>query len=117
ATALASATGTVVVGANAAQAATLATLVDSNGTTLLGYTAANNANTSVGASLTSSNTATLTGANDIGLAWNSSGGNLNLNGASTTDATARTPSAPFYLGATGGASNSCNCDITRLTIY
>ena len=116
-TAINSGVGSLVVNTNNGQAAQTATLFDSNGTTLLGETSANKANTAVGTSLVSSNTATWTGLVDVGLAWDGSGGDLDLAGTKTTDSTARTPSATEYFGSTGGASNFCECNITRVTAY
>lgn len=118
ATALAGSTGTIVANTNKSKQSVAATLIDANGTVLLGKTAANLGTTAVGAALSTGNTGTWTGANDLGLAWNASGGAIQLNGGTiVTDATARTPSATFHLGSTSGSSAFFNGYFTRLTAY
>jgi hypothetical protein len=115
---LASPTGTIVVNTNDSYQSLAATIIDSNGTTLLGKTAGNLGTTSVGATLSTGNTGTWTGANDLGLAWNASGGAIQLNaGTIATDTTARTPAATFHLGSTSGSSAFFNGYFTRLTVY
>jgi hypothetical protein len=118
ATTLAGATGTIVANTSSSKQSVAATLVDANGTVLLGKTSGNVGTTAVGATLSTGNTGTWTGANDLGLAWNASGGALQLNGGTVaTDTTARTPSATFHLGSTSGSSAFFNGYITRLTAY
>jgi hypothetical protein len=99
---------------NLAPASVAGTLVDADGTSLLAKNSSNNCLTAVGATLTSSNTATWTGAVTCELSWNSGGGTITLGGTQTTDSHARIPSSPFYLGATSGLSNFCNCYIVRV---
>lgn len=117
ATLLASSTGSIILKTNVSQASLAGTLIDANGVVLMGKNAGNNCLTAVGATLTSSNTATWTGANDCGLAWDGTGGNINLNGTSTTDAQARTPAAAFHVGSTSGSSAFWNGNITRLIAF
>lgn len=118
ATTLAAATGTIVANTNSSQPSLPASILDANGTILLGKTSGNLGTTAVGATLSTGNTGTWTGANDLGLAWNASGGAIQLNGGSiATDATARTPSATFHVGSTSGSSAFFDGYITRLTAY
>ncbi len=85
---------------------------------LLGKTTGNLGTTSVGATLSTGNTGTWTGANDLGLAWDATGGIIQLNaGTVATDATARTPASTFHVGSTSGSSAFFNGYITRLTGY
>jgi hypothetical protein len=115
---LAGSTGTVVANTNNSFQSLAATIIDANGTVLLGKTSGNVGTTAVGATLSTGNTGTWTGANDLGLAWNASGGAIQLNGgAIATDTTARTPTATFHLGSTSGSSAFFNGYITRLTAY
>jgi hypothetical protein len=112
---LARSTATIVAKTNSSIQSVAATLVDTNGTVLLGKTAGNLGTTAVGATLSAGNTGTWTAVNDLGLAWDGTGGIIQLNaGTVATDATARTPSAPFHLGSTNGSSAFFNGYITRL---
>jgi hypothetical protein len=118
ATVLASATGSVSFTVNGSQAAVAATLVDANGTVVLGKTAGNLATTGLGATLSTANTATWTAINDAGLAWDAAGGIAQLNGGTVaTDAVARTPAGPFRIGSTGGTAAFWNGNITRLSAF
>lgn len=118
ATTLAASTGTIVIKTNNSIQSALATLVDANGTVFLGKTAGNIGTTAIGATLSTANTGTWTGANDLGLAWDASGGAIQLNGGTiVTDAIARTPSATFHLGSTSGSSAFLNGYITQLSAY
>jgi hypothetical protein len=80
------------------------TLIDANGTVLLGATSGNLATSAVGATLNTTNNAVWTTTNDIGFSWDASGGLFNLIGTQTSDATARTPTGPFKFFQTGGAN-------------
>lgn len=104
ANALAGSVGSIVVKTNLSQQSVAATFLSANGIVLLGKNAGNNGTTAVGATLNTSNTGTWTSANDLGLAWNASGGIINLNATSTTDGVARTPASPIFVGATSGSS-------------
>lgn len=118
ATTLAGSTGSIVANANKSQQSLAGTLVDANGVVLIGKTLGNVGTTAVGATLSTANTGTWTGSNDLGLAWNVAGGALQLNGGTlATDATARTPSATFHVGSTGGSSAFFNGYFSRLTAY
>ncbi len=121
-TTLNAATGTVV--ANVQQVNThfgsevASTVIDSNGTIFLGKTSTNTLTTAVGASLSTATTATWTNATDAGLAWDASGGTLQLQaGTKATDAQARTPATTFHLGSTSGSSAFFFGNITRLRAY
>ena len=115
ATLLANPTGSIVVKTNGLIQSATATLVDANGTVLLGKTSGNAGTTAVGATLSTGNTATWTGANDLGLAWNAAGGAIQLNGGTiATDTQARTPSGTFHVGSTSGSSAFQNGYTTRL---
>ena len=77
-------------------------------TQLLGVNYLNNG---VSGSLSTPTTGTLSGPATWTLAWNGSGGTINLNGTSSApDATARTPSGTITLG-------NCNCFITSVAVY
>lgn len=117
ATVLALPMASLIVKTNTSQQSLAGTLIDANGTVLLGKNASNNGTTAVGATLNSSNTGTWTGANDLGLAWDGTGGVIDLNGTTATDATARTPVAPFHVGSTSGSASFWNGNITRLTAF
>lgn len=118
ATTLNSATGTVVANTNNALQSQSATIVDSNGTRLLGKTGGNVCSTALGAVLSTANTGTWTGVNDCGLAWDATGGKVDLNnGTAVTDTTARTPSATTFIGSASGTSTFWNGYITNLTVY
>jgi hypothetical protein len=120
ATALSGSAGTVIVstgGMNPPQG-TASTVVDSNGTDLLGYNTSGEAETAVGASLATATMGLASSPNTIGLSWNASGGAISMNGGTVaTDATARTPSATLGLGSSGGSSNFINGNVTRLTVF
>lgn len=95
-----------------------ATIMDANGTVLLGKNVANASNTAVGAALQSINTGTWTGSNILGLAWNASGGTIQLNGGPVrADTTARTPATTLHVGSVSGTSAFWNGYISRLTAY
>lgn len=118
ATTLAGSTGTVVANTNNSQQSLAGTLVDANGVILLGKTSGNVGTTAVGATLSTANTGTWTGTNDLGLAWNGTGGAIQLNGGTiATDATARTPAATFHVGSTSGSSAFFNGYFARMTAY
>lgn len=118
ATTLGGSTGTIVANTSSSQQSIAATLVDANGVVLLGKTSGNLGTTAVGAALSTGNTGTWTGSNDLGLAWNASGGAIQLNaGTIVTDATARTPASTFHLGSTSGSSAFFNGYFSRLTAY
>lgn len=115
---LAGATGTIVANTNSSLASVAATLVDANGTVLLGKTSGNLGTTAVGATLSTGNTGTWTGANDLGLAWDATGGAIQLNaGTIVTDIIPRVPLPTFHLGSTSGSSAFFNGYFTRLTSY
>lgn len=93
-----------------------ATLVDTNGATLLGKNTANLGTTALMQTLSTSNAGTWPGANDLILAWSPSGGAIQLNaGAVVNDAVSRSPAAPFTL--LGGGSGAWNGNVTRLRVY
>lgn len=118
ATTLGGSTGTVVANTSGSQQSLAGTIVDANGVILTGKTLGNAGTTSVGAALSTANTGTWTGSNDLGLAWDASGGAIQLNGGSVaTDSTARTPSATFHIGSTGGSSAFFDGYLTRLRAY
>lgn len=105
------------------------TLIDANGTTLLGKNVGNMVATAVGAALASANFTTWatpqapvipanTGMVSSGLGWDSGGGIIQLQaGVVATDITARTPVGPFYLGSTQGTSNHINGFIAEIIVY
>jgi hypothetical protein len=97
ATILGGSSGSVSIIPATGQRSTAGTLLDANGTVLLGASVANLATTAIGATLNSSNVGAWAYQNNIGLSWDGSGGILGLNGTLTTDAQARTPSGPFKL--------------------
>jgi hypothetical protein len=117
ATLLGKSIGTIVADTSLAPQSLAATIIDANGTSLMAKNAGNNCLTNVGATLTSSNTATWSGAVDCGLAWDGTGGILDLNATTVTDSTARAPVGTFSIGSTAGSSNFFNGNITRLTGY
>lgn len=117
ATTLNSAVGSVEVNTNLSQAGVAGTLIDSNGTVLLGKTAGNLGTTALGAALSTGNTGTWTGANDLKLSWSPSAGSIQLNGGTVvTDAQARIPSATSHLGSTSGTSAFLNGNLTRIRV-
>ena len=117
ATTLGNTKGALVVKTKDGQASHTATLVSANGVVMLGETSANNLTTAVGTALTSSNTATWTAPNDSGLGWSATAGTVDLNATATSDANARTPSAPFYLGSTSGSSAFYDGHFGSIAIY
>lgn len=120
ATALAVSTGTVIVNANSACGNTVCTLIDANGTNLLQKNTPNPGacRTLVGATLATGNTVASGATIDCGLAWDASGGRIQLNaGTVATDATARTPAGTFFLGSTSGSTNLLGSNITHLRVY
>jgi hypothetical protein len=118
ATLLSGSSGSIAVWINSAdQNGVAKTLVDANGTTLLGTTAGNNATSAVGATLTSTNIAAWTLVNNLGFSWNASGGLLDVINTTTTDSTARTPVGPFHLLSTGGTSNFWNGNVGTMLFY
>jgi hypothetical protein len=118
ATLLANPTGSIAAWTNADDQLGIAkTLVAANGTVLLGTNSSNQATSALGATLNSSNTANWTGVNNLGFSWDGTGGLLNLIGTQTTDATARTPSAPFQFFSTGGTSNFYNGSVGIMLFY
>lgn len=118
ATQLASATGSIAAWTNSDDAGGLAkTLVDTNGAVLLGVNTSNQATTALGATLATSNAAVWTGVNNLGFSWNASGGLFDLIGTISSDATARTPAAPFRVGSTAGTSNFWNGNLGTMLFY
>lgn len=118
ATALASAAQTLAFYSNGLQQSLAATIVDSNGTVLLGKTSGNALTTALGATLSTGNTGMWTSATKGHLGFDPAGGVINLNnGTSATDATARTPAATFHVGSTSGSSAFLDGNLTRLTVF
>lgn len=118
ATLLASVQGSLIIWSTQGLAANAGTLLDSNGTVMLGETAGNNLTTAITAGLTTVNTGTWTGIVGSGLAWNASGRTLILNnGTAATDAQATTPATTFHLGSTSGSSAFFSGYIRRVAIF
>jgi hypothetical protein len=121
ATALNVATGSVEVTAAGGMGYGFAgTLIDSNGTPLLGYTAANVLTDGLVATLSTANVANRLspGKDQAVIAWSPAGRTLALNGgASVSDANAQTPSATSYIGSSSGTSNPCNCYIASINVW
>jgi lysophospholipase L1-like esterase len=115
---LASSTGSLGVATTQCQAATAGTLVDANGSILLGKTSSDTLTDNITAGLTTANTGVWTGATKSFISWSPSGRSLSLNnGTPATDATAMTPSATFHLGSTSGSSAFDNGYTSRLTAW
>jgi hypothetical protein len=113
---LAQSAATIVAQTNSSLASTAATIIDSNGTVLLGKTAGSLGTTSDGAASSTTNTGT-SGVNSL-VSWDGAGGSIQLDAAVVTlDSTARTPAPTFHLGTTSGSSAFFNGYITRLTGY
>lgn len=113
-TLLGGSTGSAYFVSGAGIAGIASTLIAANGTILLSKDATNHGATAVGAALASTNIGAWGQAgNTLSLAWNGSGGNITLNGISTTDAQARTPSTAFKMFSTGGSSAFWNAPITK----
>lgn len=94
------------------------TLIDANGTTLLGRPSASRATTAFGATQ-KTGAAALTGATtgNAGIAWSAAGFTLMLgNGVGVRDAAAAVPTGPFYLGSTGGSSNAVQTPILSVSV-
>jgi hypothetical protein len=107
--------GTVAVATTQSQASLAGTLVDANGSILLGKTAGNAATTNITAGLTTGNTATWTGALKSAIAWDGTGRSLVLNnGTVATDATAMTPGTTLHVGSTSGSSAFLNGYVSKL---
>jgi hypothetical protein len=117
ATALAAAKA-VSVTTKGAGNAVAGTMLDSNGTVLLGKSANDNVTTALGATLTSKAKGNFPASESAFLTIGSGGSSINLNGTPVaTDATARTPAAPFHVGATSGTSAPINGYITAIAVY
>lgn len=116
-TALAASSGTLIINPGVGQRHRVGTMMDSNGTILLGKTAADLATTAVGATLSTTAKGAFGTQNNIGLAWDGSGGVLRMNGVQVTDAQARTPATTFHLGSTSGSSAFYNGNILELAFY
>lgn len=115
---LAESAGTLMLNTNSSQQAPAATMMDANGTVLLGKTANGVATTSVGATLSTKNVGPWLASNKTSLSWNGSGGILQLSGGpAVTDATSRTPAGPFAIGSTSGSSAFLNGNIARIRLY
>ncbi len=118
ATLLGQSTATIVAETSSSRQSVAATLLDANAVVLLGKTSGNVGTTDVGATLSTANTDTWTGSSILGLAWNGSGGIIQLDGGSTaSDATARTPASTFHVGSTSGSSAFFNGYFGRIRGY
>lgn len=118
ATALATSNGAIAITTHGAGNAVAATMLDSNGTVLLGKSAADHITTALGATLASKAAGNFSAVEQSYLAWNGSGGSINVNGTLVaTDATARTPTAPFHVGTTSGTSAPFNGYINSIAVY
>lgn len=119
AAAMASSSGTLVVETGSSVEAVATTVVDSNGTTMIGKTGKNAVSTALGAALYSRTASNWEATNNtIALGWDANGGSLQLaSGTPGVDTTARTPSGTFYLGSTGGSSSFWNGVIRKITLY
>jgi hypothetical protein len=116
ATALAS-SGSVSVTTSGAGNTVAGTMLDSNGTVLLGKSANDNVMTALGATLTSKAQGNFP-ASETAFLKLGSGGSINLNGTPVaTDATSRTPAAPFHVGTTSGTAAPLNGFITAIAVY
>jgi len=96
-----------------------ATIVDSNGTNVLGFNASNNALASLIATLATGNAANRSAGDDkSGLAWSGAGRSIVLNGGTVaTDASAQTPSSTQKLGSANATSNFIYAYVERLTLF
>jgi aryl-phospho-beta-D-glucosidase BglC (GH1 family) len=119
ATGLNAATGTAVIETNDTQNyGSAASLIDSNGTALLGFTTSD----TLSDDITSSTPTTNTGNRWLGkdyssVAWDPSGRTIVLDGgAEATDAVAQTPSSTLHLGSNGSA-NFLDGYVSRLRIW
>jgi hypothetical protein len=115
ASAIHSSTGTAIENTIGLTQGVANTLLDANGTVLLGQTTANLLNASVGASLSTGNFGRWWEQSGAGISWNGSGRNLNLRGYTTaTDATAMTPSGTIHIGSLSGSSAFLNGRMTLI---
>lgn len=106
ATLLGSSAGTLAAQTNTSQAATAGTIIDANGSILLGKTSGDNLTDNIVAGLTTANAAGWAGAAKSVIAWGPSTRGLSLNnGTPATDTNSMTPSAPFHLGSISGSSS------------
>ena len=118
ATALASSNAAVAITTNGAGNGVAGTVLDSNGTVLLGKSSTDFVTTALGATLTSKAQGNFHGAETGYLAWNGSGGSINLDGTPvSTDATARTSAGTFHVGTTSGTTAPLNGYITAIAVY
>jgi hypothetical protein len=102
ATLLTQSTASIAVTTNKLQQATTNTFIAANGTDLIGKLSTDVGTTGVGAVLGTATTGAWAAPATLNLAWDETGGTLQLNsGAVASDATARTPSAPFTMGDAG----------------
>lgn len=94
------------------------TLIDSNGSILLGKTSGNTLTDNLVAGLTTINTGTWTGPTKSFISWSPTGRTLSLNqGTAATDTNAMTPSGVFHLGSTSGTSAFDTAYTSRLTAW
>lgn len=93
------------------------TLVDADGSSLVGKTSDDALTSDVSTTLTNSNPAAWQGEAVSGLSWNKSGRSLSLNDAIVSDGQATTPAAPFTIGSTEGSSSFFNGYVMRLTAW
>lgn len=117
ATLLSAATMTAVVGTNNSQASAVATLIDENGTVLLGKTANNTITTAATSSLSSTAILNATAVNSLGISVAPGASVLGLNYFSNvTDAVTRQASGTIHLGSTSGSSAFWNGNVTGLGV-
>ena len=98
--------------------ATTTTVLDSNGTALLGFTSSNMLTDALGSSLATANTANrLIATDSSGIAWSPSGRTLVLDGGTAvTNSVTQTPSSTLHLGSNGSA-NFLDGYVSRLTLW
>jgi Cellulase (glycosyl hydrolase family 5) len=104
AAALNSAAGTAIISTTGGEVyGSSQTLIDSNGTPLLGFNSSGNLTDGITSALTTANGGSLVAFTDqSAIAWDGTGRSLVLNGGSAvTDAVVQTPSATLHLGASG----------------
>ncbi|MGB6537614.1 MAG: peptidoglycan-binding protein, partial [Xanthobacteraceae bacterium] len=113
---LASGGGSVNAYTNGSQPHESATIIDADGSALLGKTSDDALTSDVSTALANSNPAAWQGEAVSGLAWDASGRSLALNDAIVSDTQATTPAAPFTIGSSGGSS-FFNGYVARLTAW
>lgn len=115
-----STSGTALVLTTGGEGAGIAAdILNSNGTTLLGFTSSDTLTSGITSSLTTTNTANRILANErSAISWNASGRSLILGaGTSVTDSVAQIPSATIYLGSNAGTSSSLNGYVQRFSLW